>query len=120
MREMAVDPVCGMEVREDENSINIEHKGERIYFCSRHCLKKYVKEHDVKSDIGGGLHRGSLVQAEDIHCLSDNSVSVLCILFLVFRRFTRTSKSEKLVVTSQKISVSDQFPRLEKIEHFFN
>jgi len=49
---MAVDPVCGMHVKEDETAIKIEHKGKTVYFCSRHCLDKYVKEHNVKADIG--------------------------------------------------------------------
>jgi len=49
---MAVDPVCGMHVEEDEAAIKIEHRAKTVYFCSRHCLDKYVKEHKVKPDIG--------------------------------------------------------------------
>jgi len=49
---MAWDPVCGMEVKEGEESLHAEHDGETIFFCGKHCLDKYVKEHDIKPELG--------------------------------------------------------------------
>ena len=34
------DPVCGMDVGKDSPH-HIEHEGEKIYFCSEHCLTKF-------------------------------------------------------------------------------
>jgi len=49
---MAIDPVCGMKVKEDEHVIHLDHDGERVFFCSKHCLEKYSKENNIKPDIG--------------------------------------------------------------------
>jgi YHS domain-containing protein len=38
---MAVDPVCGMEVDEENAAAGLEYEGEAYYFCSRACLKKF-------------------------------------------------------------------------------
>lgn len=40
--EMARDPVCGMFVSK-ELPHRLERDGETIYFCSRQCLERYVK-----------------------------------------------------------------------------
>ncbi len=37
------DPVCGMNVAEDDNSLHYEFKGTDYYFCSSHCLKAFTK-----------------------------------------------------------------------------
>ncbi len=37
------DPVCGMDVAGDDNSLHHEFKGTDYYFCSSHCLKAFRK-----------------------------------------------------------------------------
>jgi len=37
------DPVCGMNVAEDDNSLHYGFKGIDYYFCSSHCLKAFTK-----------------------------------------------------------------------------
>ena len=37
------DPVCGMNVSEDDSSLHYEFKGTDYYFCSSHCLKTFTK-----------------------------------------------------------------------------
>lgn len=48
---MAIDPVCKMEVKENEAAATSEYKGHKYYFCARGCKKafdedpeKYLKE----------------------------------------------------------------------------
>jgi len=50
------DPVCGMMVDENSDSIVTEREGKQYYFCSKHCKtsfendpKKYVQQHTHKS-----------------------------------------------------------------------
>jgi Cu+-exporting ATPase len=39
--EMAIDPICGMEV--DESSrIRVESGGKSFFFCSEHCRQKFL------------------------------------------------------------------------------
>lgn len=38
------DPVCGMEVLKDDNSLQYEFEDRNYYFCSRHCLKAFKKK----------------------------------------------------------------------------
>lgn len=45
---MSKDPVCGMEVPRDKG-FRLTHEGETYYFCSKHCLEKFVKEHGIFS-----------------------------------------------------------------------
>jgi P-type Cu+ transporter len=35
------DPVCGMTISPDEAVGQVEHKGQRHYFCSQHCLEQF-------------------------------------------------------------------------------
>ena len=37
------DPVCGMNVSENDNSPHYEYQGTDYYFCSSHCLKAFTK-----------------------------------------------------------------------------
>jgi YHS domain-containing protein len=37
------DPVCGMNVSENDNSLHYEYQGTDYYFCSSHCLKAFTK-----------------------------------------------------------------------------
>jgi YHS domain-containing protein len=39
--EMAVDPVCGMQVDEENAAAGVEYEGDVYYFCSRACLEKF-------------------------------------------------------------------------------
>jgi len=41
-REETVDPVCGMLVRIDDTPYVLHHNGVPRYFCSRHCLNRFV------------------------------------------------------------------------------
>ena len=54
---MAKDPVCGMEVGEQQAAATAEHNGTTYYFCSKGCKAAFEKEphkyvHD--SDDPGG------------------------------------------------------------------
>jgi YHS domain-containing protein len=42
--DMAVDPVCGMEVKKSEAKATYEYKGKTYYFCMEGCKEKFVKE----------------------------------------------------------------------------
>jgi YHS domain-containing protein len=41
------DPVCGMDVAEEGNSLHHEYQGTDYYFCSSHCLKAFAKNPSV-------------------------------------------------------------------------
>jgi len=47
---MAHDPICGMSVNENE-AYQISHQGTLYYFCSRHCLEKFKKEHAIPESV---------------------------------------------------------------------
>ena len=38
---MAKDPVCGMQVSEQQANATAEYKGQKIYFCSTDCKEKF-------------------------------------------------------------------------------
>ena len=38
---MAIDPICGMEV-DEQNALHAEWRGETYYFCSEHCRDKFL------------------------------------------------------------------------------
>ena len=38
---MAKDPVCGMEVAEDNAAATVEHEGTTYYFCSTDCAEEF-------------------------------------------------------------------------------
>jgi xanthine dehydrogenase accessory factor len=42
--EVALDPVCGMEVAVSDASIQLERDGERYYFCSEGCRDSFAAE----------------------------------------------------------------------------
>jgi len=42
--EMAVDPVCGMEVEPAEAPATASHGGEKYYFCAESCRDRFVNE----------------------------------------------------------------------------
>ena len=37
----AKDPVCGMDVEEEEAVAGLEYEGQVYYFCNRECMKKF-------------------------------------------------------------------------------
>ncbi len=43
--EVAIDPVCGMEVAISDASIHLDHDGERFYFCREGCRDSFAAEH---------------------------------------------------------------------------
>ena len=40
---MAKDPICGMFVEENENSIHYIKNGIKYYFCSSQCLNEFLE-----------------------------------------------------------------------------
>ncbi|MEE9615148.1 MAG: YHS domain-containing protein [Thermodesulfobacteriota bacterium] len=40
---MAVDPVCGMTVREDTAEYKTEREGKTYYFCAKGCKERFEK-----------------------------------------------------------------------------
>ncbi len=40
---MPVDPVCGMEVNEQDAAETSEYQGQTVYFCSRECRDSFDK-----------------------------------------------------------------------------
>jgi len=53
---MAKDPVCGMEVDEDEAAATSEHMGKTFYFCAEACKEKF--EEDPMKYMKMGKKRG--------------------------------------------------------------
>lgn len=41
---MAKDPVCGMQINENEAAWKSGYKGKTYYFCSAHCKSSFDKE----------------------------------------------------------------------------
>ncbi|MDD5216475.1 MAG: permease [Candidatus Omnitrophica bacterium] len=50
---MATDPVCGMDVRESDG-LRLTAGGQAFFFCSRHCLEKFVRERGISPATGDG------------------------------------------------------------------
>lgn len=44
-RRGATDPVCGMKVDRDK-ALTTKHGGKTVYFCSEHCLHRFLSEPD--------------------------------------------------------------------------
>jgi len=45
---MAIDPICGMNVKEDDRAIVLKDDGPVYYFCSDHCKKKFLEQKSQK------------------------------------------------------------------------
>ncbi|MEE8387871.1 MAG: YHS domain-containing protein [Acidiferrobacterales bacterium] len=41
---MAIDPVCRMQVQEDEAAATAEHSGKQYYFCSQGCKEEFTND----------------------------------------------------------------------------
>jgi YHS domain-containing protein len=50
--EVALDPVCGMEVAVTGASIQLERDGERYYFCSEGCRDSFAAEGAADAHVG--------------------------------------------------------------------
>lgn len=44
MAEKVVDPVCGMEIDQDEAAATSEHMAKTFYFCAEGCKKEFEKD----------------------------------------------------------------------------
>ncbi len=40
---MTKDPVCGMDVNENQAKAKADYEGRTFYFCSEHCKQKFEK-----------------------------------------------------------------------------
>jgi len=47
---MATDPVCGMEVDEDEAEARSDYQGRTFYFCSQSCKEQFDAEPEAFAD----------------------------------------------------------------------
>ncbi len=45
---MAIDPICGMNVKEDDRAIVLKDNGSVHYFCSEHCKKQFFQQKPQK------------------------------------------------------------------------
>jgi YHS domain-containing protein len=45
--EMAIDPVCGMQVDEKSAAATYEYKGKTYYFCAPGCKSAFVKDPEM-------------------------------------------------------------------------
>ncbi len=41
---MAIDPVCGMQVSEENAAATEEYMGKTYYFCSQYCRDEFVQD----------------------------------------------------------------------------
>ena len=53
---VAIDPVCGMEVRPEEAAATYEYKGKTFYFCALACKEKFEKEPEKFAGAEKGGH----------------------------------------------------------------
>lgn len=49
---MAIDPVCGMEIDEDEAKGSSDYEGETFYFCSQSCKQKFDRDPEAYLEEG--------------------------------------------------------------------
>lgn len=53
------DPVCGMQVEEQEAAAQSEHQGQTYYFCSRNCKSEFDQNPQQYANKGADARRGS-------------------------------------------------------------
>jgi YHS domain-containing protein len=58
--DMAIDPVCKMNVEPDKAAARVDYAGQSYYFCSDACHKAFTAEPQKYADIrhGGSQHHG--------------------------------------------------------------
>jgi Cu+-exporting ATPase len=44
VKAMAKDPICGMEVKEEEAAATYEYKGKTYYFCAVGCKERFAQD----------------------------------------------------------------------------
>jgi Cu+-exporting ATPase len=44
VKDVAKDPVCGMDVKEEEAAAIYEYKGQIYYFCAVRCKEKFAQD----------------------------------------------------------------------------
>ena len=44
VKTMAKDPICGMDVKEEEAAATYEYKGNTYYFCAVGCKEKFAQD----------------------------------------------------------------------------
>lgn len=54
---MAIDPVCGMEVNEENAAATSEYEGKTYYFCAPGCKAAFDKEPEKYLQSGHGEHQ---------------------------------------------------------------
>jgi len=42
-KQLATDPVCGMEIEPATAAGKVQYQGQTIYFCSKHCEEEFKK-----------------------------------------------------------------------------
>lgn len=52
-----VDPVCNMEVEPTETTLQSEHNGQTVYFCSPHCKQTFDSKPDSFIDTAKPVHQ---------------------------------------------------------------
>jgi P-type Cu+ transporter len=69
---MAIDPVCGMQVNEEEG-LKLERDNKTYFFCSRHCLEKFrgAQDNPAGKDLGNIKgDKEAIVNVLGMHCAS--------------------------------------------------
>ncbi len=57
---MAIDPVCGMQVSEENAAASEEYMGKTYHFCSQYCRDEFVQDPDAYV---GGMSEDEDVEA---------------------------------------------------------
>ncbi len=70
------DPVCGMVTRDPDAYLKYEYRGKTYYFCSSHCLNKFMK--DPEAFIGKALGKTSAGQPEAVPAQSEEYWCPMC------------------------------------------
>src|SRR3989338_204149 len=64
---MAIDPICGMNVKEDDRAIVLKDNGSVHYFCSEHCKKKFLQQKPQKAPLVKTEAEGKTVYTCPMH-----------------------------------------------------
>lgn len=64
---MAIDPICGMNVKEDDRAIVLKDNGAVHYFCSEHCKKKFTEQASTKIQSAQPKAKGKTIYTCPMH-----------------------------------------------------
>lgn len=53
---MAIDPVCGMEVVDEDKALKVTYEGRTYYFCSEDCRDEFNEAPDEYTGQRAGVH----------------------------------------------------------------